>query len=449
MIRKPTLIVLLIAILLGGGVYYYQAKHSAPATSTTDTSKPAFSIQASDIQSITLQHLPAGPATPAVEMSRAGDGWQLTQPLNTPADSSSVQGIADGLAEASSSQTEPGTPDRLKAYGLDPGALAIDFTLKNGAKHKILLGNKDFTGDSVYAVVDSSQSVSLLPNSLLTSADKTADDLRDHAVLHMDADQAASAEIKTPSSDISIQKSASGWSMTKPDVAAADSDSVSSLLSAVATAKMTSVASETPGDLGKYGLASPAITFTVTNDIGKSSTLIVGKKKGDNYYARDTSRPTIFQIDADLYKKLTPAPGELLDKTPLHVDESDINQIEIHDSNGAMVALRKSGQGDEWQMQSPDAQKGKTASTWKVFSVLADLKADEVIEKPSADVVASLAQPVYELTLTETSGKKKTLRVSKVTGDFVYAQSGDSSAVFKLKKASLNDLNITPADLAS
>jgi hypothetical protein len=446
MIRKPTLVVLLIAILLGGGAYYYQKKHSASTdTTTTDTSKPVFSIQSADIQSITVQHLPA--ADSPIEMDRSGDGWQLTKPLNTAADSSSVQGIADGLAAASSSQTEPFTPDRLKAYGLDPGALSISFTLKSGAQHKIVIGDKDFTGDGNYALVDSNQSVYLLPNSLDTSADKTSDDLRDHTVLHVDADQAAGAELKNSSGDIVVTKLPNGWHMTKPDAAAADSDSVSSLISAVANAKMVSVASETAINLSKYGLSNPPVSITVTNGIGKSSTLIVGSKQGDNYYAQDTSRPTIFEINADLYKKLTDVPGDLLDKTPLHVDESDINQIEIHGSSGAIVVDRKAG--ENWQVTSPDAQKGKAASAWKIFSALAALHADDVIEKPSADVTASLAQPAYQLILTDSSGKKRTLRISKASGDFVYAQSGDSPAVFKLKKDSLGELDISPADLTA
>lgn len=448
MISKSTLIILVLAILVGGGTYYYEKKHSTPPA-TTDTSKPVFpSVQSSDIQSITLHHLPEGKDT-TIALDRKGDGWEITQPLDTPADTSSVQGIADGLAEASSSQSEPGTPDRLKAYGLNPGSIAIDFTTKNGAKHKVLLGNKDFTGDDVYAVVDSQQKVTLLPNSLLTSADKTADDLRDKTVLHVDTDQAASAELKNPSGDIVMKKTSSGWNMTKPDTAAADSDAVSSLLSAVSTGKFASIASETPTDLAKYGLSNPAVTLTVTNDIGKSSTLVVGAKKGDDYYARDISRPTIFEIDADLYKKLTQSPGELLDKEPLHVDESDINEIQIQDSNGNIVADRKSGGGEEWVMAAPAAQKGKSASAWKVFSVLSELKADEVIEKPAAAILADLDHPAYQLTLVDSKGKKRTLKVSKPSGDFIYAQSSDGPAVFKIKKASLSDLNITPADLAS
>jgi len=448
MISRSTLIVLILAVLIGGGTYYYQKKHSTPPPST-DASKPVFaSMQSADIQSITLHHLPEGKDT-TIALNRSGEGWEMSQPLNTPADTSSVQGIADGLAEASSSQSEPGTPDRLKAYGLDPGSIAIDFTTKKGAKHKVLLGNKDFTGNDVYAVVDSQQKVTLLPNSLLTSADKTADDLRDKAILHVDTDQVASAELKNPSGDIVMKKTSSGWNMTKPDTAAADSDAVSSLLSAVSTGKFASVASETPDNLGKYGLSNPAVTLTVTNDIGKSSTLIVGSKKGDDHYARDTSRPTIFEVDADLYKKLTQTSGELLDKEPLHVDESDINEIQIQGSHGNIVADRKSAGSEEWVMTEPSAQKGKSASAWKLFSVLSGLKADEVIEKPTAAVLRSLDHPAYQLTLIDTKGKKRTLKVSQASGDFIYAQSSDGPAVFKLKKSSLSDLDITSADLAS
>jgi hypothetical protein len=446
MIRKSTLIVLVVAVLLGGGVYYYQKKHAPKDdASTTNPSKPVFSIQSADIQSITVQHLPASDSP--IQIARQGDNWQLTSPLHTAADSSSVQGIVDGVAEASYTQTEPSTPDRLKAYGLDPGALSIDFTLKNGAKHHLLLGNKDFTGDSVYALVDSNSQVILLPNSLLTSSDKTADDLRDHAILHLNSDQVSVVELKNSSGDAVLKKSSSGWDMTKPDTAPGDSDAVSALISAVSTGKMMSVASETANDLGKYGLSSPAATIALTNDIGKSSTLIVGKKQGDNYYAQDTSRPTIFEVNDDLYKKLTQAPSALLDKVPMHVDETDINKIEIQGSNGPIAASRQAE--ENWVFDQPDAQKGKAASAWKIFSALSVFRADDVIEKPGAEVVAALAQPAYQLILTDNGGKKRTLRVTKAIGDFIYAQSSDGPAVYKFKKASLSDLDLKPADLAA
>ena len=448
MIKKPTLIVLLFAIVLGVGVYFYQAKHATPDTAV-DTSKPAFTAQSADIQSITIQRLSAKDS-PELQIKRQGGDWDITQPVNTPADKSSVDGIADGLASARVSQTEPGTPDRLKAYGLQPGAVSISFTLKNGATHKVLLGDKDFTGDNVYGVVDSSNDVSLLPLSLLTSADKGLDDLRDKSDLHVNSDNAASVQLKNASGDISMKKDTGGntWSLTKPESAEADLDAVTALVGALSTGKMKSVASETPDHLDRYGLANPAITVSVTDDVGKTATLIVGKKDGDEYYAKDTSRPTVFKIDADLYKKLAEVPAELRDKSPLRVDESDTNQFELHDASGSMVATKKPG-GDDWVLQSPDDQKGKNVSAWKVFSPVSDLRADEVIEKPSADVLAKLKDPAYEITFTDKSGKKRTLRISKDSGDFVYAQSSESPAVYKLKKQSVSDLNLKPADLTS
>lgn len=450
MIRKSTLILLLLALAAGAGLYYYNSKHPASSsTVSTDTaaSKPVFPLMnSSDIQSITLQHLPA--TDKPIEILREGDGWEIAAPLKTPADSASVQGIADGLASASSSGTEPNAPDRLKAYGLQPGALSVRFTLKNGTTHKLILGDKDFANSNVYALVDSNQKVDLLPNSLLTSTDKTVDDLRDKAVLHIDADQTASAEIKTPTSDIAFKKSTNGWDITKPESATADADQVSSIISSVATGKMTSVAGETADNLEKYGLTRPAVTFTATNDIGQTSTLVVGKKQGDNYFARDDSRPTIFEIDGTLYKKLTQSVGDLLDKTPMHVDESTVSGIQIHDSNGDMAADKKSG-SDDWTITAPDSVKGKSASTWRVFGAVGGLRAEEVIQKPSADVTAALALAVYTITLTDTAGKKRTLKSTKAIGDFIYLQSSDGPAVYKLKKASLNDLDIKPADLAS
>ena len=445
MIRKSTLVVLLVAILAGGGAYYYETKHAAPPPPAA--SKPAFAIQTADVQAITISH-PAKTDVPPVQLQKRGDNWEIIQPVDTPADSASAEGIVDGVAQASVTETEPASPDRLKAYGLDPAAVSIDFTLKNGAKHKVLLGNKDFTGDGVYALVDSGSSVSVLPDSLLSSADKSADDLRDHAVLHVQADQVASAELKNGSSDVALKKNGSDWNMTKPGTSPADADTISSILSAVSTAKMAGVASETPGDLAKYGLANPQITLTFTNDIGKSATLVVGQKNGDKYYARDTSRPTIFSIDSDLYKKLDQTSADLLDKTPLHFDESNIGKFEIHDASGTIVAERKAG-GDDWVIDSPNSQNGKTAMAWKAFSPVSALKADQVIEKPTAAQLADLSHPAYELILTAKSGKQITFKVSKESGDFVYAKSSEGPALYKLKKQSLSDISITAADLSS
>ena len=57
-------------------------------------------------------------------------------------------------------------------------------------------------------------------------------------------------------------------------------------------------------------------------------------------------------------------------------------------------------------------------------------------------MAAELAKPGIEVDLTDKSGKKITLKMSKPSGDVVYAQMSDGPAVYKLKKADFDSLNL-------
>jgi hypothetical protein len=452
MIKKSTLIVIVCASLFGGAVYYFQRRSSKTEKPPEDTSKLAFSIQADDITGLTISH-PGKSDQPVIQLSNQNGSWSLTKPLDSSADASVVRGIADGLASARISQTEPGTPDRLKAYGLDSPHVELDFQLKNGAKHKILMGDKDFTGVSVYSMIDEAKTVSLLPISLYDSTDKSAGDLRDRNVLHIDSGKVASFELKNPSGDLAASKQTvkdqTQWNFAKPASVLADEGNVSSLLSAVANGKLTKVASEKAENLAKYGLASPAISFTAVDEAGHKQTLSVGKKQGDGYLARDSSRPTVFVINDDLYQKLTQTFSNLRDKSLVHITESDVNRIELHNSNATMAMNRKQGSDFDWVVEAPADVKGKSAATWKVFSPLTSARAEEVIDHPTSDLAAKLSKPAVEVDLTEKSGTKLTIKLSNAVGDFVYGQTSQSPSVYKLKKSILDDLGFKASDLAS
>jgi hypothetical protein len=452
MIKKPTLIVLVCAIILGGVVYYFQRRSNKTPVTAEDKSRPAFSLEAPDVAGLAIVHQ-GKTDEPEIRLAKQDGKWDITQPLETGADSSAIDGITDGLASARISQTEPGTPDRLKVYGLDSPSVELDFQTKAGAKHRILMGHKDFTGSYVYSVIDGAKNVSLLPVSLYYSADKTVEDLRDKGVLHIDADKTVSFELKNASGELDLTKKTVNdepqWNFTKPSETRADEDTVSALLSAVANGAFMKVAEEKPEDLGKYGLAHPAVAFTAVSDSGKKQTLVVGKKEGDGYFARDDSRPTVFLINEDLYKKLTQGFGELRDKDLVHLTESEVNSIDLSNGNGTMTMARKRGSDFDWTMESPAKFKGKSAATWKVFSPLTSAKADAIIDHPSAAILSKFAKPAVEIDFTEKNGTTLTVKLSKAEGDFVYGQTSASPSVYKLKKSILNDLGFKSSDLAS
>jgi Domain of unknown function (DUF4340) len=442
MIRKSTLFVLLVAIALGAAVYYFDWRRSQKENEkpSSDADKLAYSIQPQDVSSLTIAQ-PGNSTEPALHFEKHNGIWQVTQPIETRADQFSLEGIVNSLSSARIAQTEPGTPDRLKVFGLDPPAVSIEFQLQNGAKHTLALGNKDFTGISVYAIVDAAKDAALLPESLLVSTSKNLQDLRDKNVLHIVSGDVVSFDLKNPSGQLSAKKEKDEWKFTKPTEAAGDGNNIGSLLATTASTKMTTIASETPDDLGKYGLANPAVTFTAVDGKGKSSMLIVGKKEDGQYFARDTSRPTVFRIDEDLFKKLAQNLGDLRDKKLAHFDPASINHVEIHNSSGTFICTRKSE--SDWTIDAPSDQKGKSPEISKVFLPLEQAVAEQVFDQPSADMRAKLAKPAFEATLTDKSGKKLTVQISGESGGFVYARTSDSPAIYKFTKQILSDLSFS------
>ncbi|MGH9561531.1 MAG: DUF4340 domain-containing protein, partial [Terracidiphilus sp.] len=268
MIKKSTLIVLLCAIVAASGVYYLQWHKSKQPAAPADTAKPAFTVKAADIVSFSISH-PAQKGQPAIDFEKQKGAWQIVQPVDTLADQPTAEGLVDQLAESRSTETEAVTPDRRKEFGLDPPEASVEFRTSGGQKHTLLLGNKDFSGDDVYAIVDDQPKVSLLPLSLLTTADKSLKDFRDMNVLHLDVEDVSSLNLKNSSGDLAVardSKDSTQWNFTKPEKAPADPDVVDAMLNAVSSARISQIVSERPDNLARYGLANPAITFTAVKN---------------------------------------------------------------------------------------------------------------------------------------------------------------------------------------
>ena len=97
-----------------------------------------------------------------------------------------------------------------------------------------------------------------------------------------------------------------------------------------------------------------------------------------------------------------------------------------------------------------------TISVWSVFlSVLSTRNkrpSSGISAKPAMPVFTTLsvvcAKPAITAVLTDKAGKELTVRISKPKGDFAYAQSSNSPALYKVKKQIVDDLNLKPADAA-
>ena len=438
--KKSTGIIFLVAAALAAFVYFYELKHNPPSETPGSSSKPAFSVSADDITGVTLER-----AGTTATFEHRPDGWYMLQPVATRADQSRLTGITSQIASLQTDRTFPVTAEQITSFGLDHPSITLAITMKNGSKHKLRFGGKDFSGSSVYVLLDEdTKNVSLIADTLLTTSDKGVEDLRDRAVLSVPAYDATSFDLVNPGGEIAGMKKDDQWTMQKPRAAAGDSSAITSLLETVNNAQITKFVSDSAADLGKYGLASPAIRFHSTGANGQAAELQIGKKDSGEYFARDASRPTIFRVNDALYKALNEKFGDLRDKQLVHFSEADISQIEVRNQNGTSQCTKDAGGQLVIQPVVDDKEdKGDkgAAVPCPFVAALEMARAQEIYDEPPAAIAGKLAKAPVQVTLTNVSGKKLEIQVSAPAGDSVYARTSGGPEIYKLEKKLFDDLN--------
>jgi hypothetical protein len=437
--KKSTWMVVVVAVALGAFVYFYDSKHT-PKPALEDTSKPAFSVPSGQISTLTIHH-----ADLTIALAKTGSQWDLTQPIRTRADQSEIGSMVADLSGLSIQRSFAPT-DALSKYGLADPAVRIDFREANGASHEIRMGDKDFTNSAVYALIDGSKQVDMLPTSLLDEAEKPVSQLRDRSLVDLNGSEVTALTIEDPSGRIAARKATAGWEITDPRKTLADSSAMDSLVSSLSAGKFTDVASETPADPAKYGLAHPEVTLDITAQGGKQFHLVLAKK-GHDYYGRDLSRPMVFTIDAATYNALDKKFFDLRDKSILQFDPSTVATLTIQNANGMIECSR--GKDDTWSVVEPVAEKGKAVESWKILDPLQNARATQIYDTPTSAVLGHLKKPEIQITLTDKSNKKTTVEISAASGDSVYLRTTAGPQVYQVSTQILKDLGFKISDLLS
>jgi hypothetical protein len=436
--KKSTLIVVVVAIALGAFVYFYDSKHNPKPPSTAEAAKPAFAVQPAQISNLTIHH-----KGQAVSLSNKGSDWDLTQPIQTRADQSAISAIVNDLSGLQVQRSFSPT-DSLSKYGLADPAVTIEFQQTNGPTHKVELGDKDFSNTYVYALVDGSKQIDMVPTSLLDDTSKPVSQLRDRSLIDLNGAEVTGLTLNDPSGRIALTKGKAGWEITDPRKALADSGAVDSLVSGLSTNKFTDVASETPSDPAKYGLAHPSVTLDVTAQGGRQFHLVLDKK-GDDYYGRDLSRPMIFQLDAPAYNALNKTFFDLRDKSILQFDPTTVQTVSVQNANGTVQCAQ--GKDDQWTVVQPVSDKGKQVQSWKILDPLQNTRATKIDDTPSPAILAHLKKREIQIALTDKSNKTTTIQISAASGDTVYVRTSEGPEVYEVSTQILKDLGFKISDL--
>lgn len=437
--KKSTVILLLTAIGLGAFVYFYEITGGKKREEAEESAKKLFPFKQDDITEISLNR-----AGETLRFEKRGDEWVITQPLSAKAEQTALDAIARNLTTSQVERKLSATADKLSTYGLNEPKVNLTVKLKSGEQHRLRLGNKDFTGSFAYALIDDSQEVALVPSYVLESADKTLFDLRDKSVLDVSQFEVNTLELKTPTGKFLLTKQGDDWQLQQPRPLPADSNEVSSILSRLSFAKLSEIVTEESQDLKAYGLDKPAITARLRTEKGGEQVLMLGKKEGEQYYAKTGSRSLVFKVNKDVYEALDATLFKLRNKKPVPYDRDQITRVRLKNEHQTIVCEKS---GDKWVLKEPGDKKDKQVKQYEIFNPLEFSDAKEIFDAPSKDLTAKLAKPAIEMVLTKKDGSTITVSISKKEGDSVYVRNSLSPTVMKFESSLLDQLNVKVEDI--
>ncbi len=443
---KTNLVIGLIFLGLLGYVYLYEIKGREEEREAAEKSKQLLDFSGSEAERLVIDR---GDTTVVVENQQ--DGWALVEPVQSSADQSAVERYLSNLSET---QRERVIAD--SAAVLADGDLAGKYQLQS-PRLKVLLETEEITMDTLFFGADSPTETYVYvqqggdnPQIFTVRAwrfdnlDKGVFDLRDRRVLNFYADELREVRLAYVGSQITIGIGEEDeWRLQSPVEAPVDEEEVDKLLNVLEDAKIEEFVEEEPNEqaLALHGLAPSALEVSLlVGENRAEKRLSIGSQEGSRYYAKDSSRAPIFQVDSTLVQALQKRVFDLRDKEPLKFDKDAVTGIELYGSEAEIIAAKDTS--GTWTLVEPA---GREAKSWKLTRMLSDLEGVEVKEFVRDDVEDltkyGLADPQVRIRLLAENEEVMEVRVGTEKEGMVHLTRIGVPSVYLVERKVLRNLD--------
>lgn len=398
---RSTFILLVIFLGLIGYIYFYESKRP-PGGDQAGTAQKVFTVETEKIEELSVKTAAGDPTV----LKKVDGTWQITAPVSATADQNEAMGLTTNLATLELQRVVDEAPSDIAQYGLAAPRVEIGFRAEGDTElRRIQLGDKTATGADLYAKIPSESRVFLISSYLESTFNRSTFDLRDKTILKFQRDAIDTVEVVAGRAGTTLAKSGSDWRLTSPLSARADTVTVDGLIGRLQAAQMKSIAAaETDGaGLAEYGLDIPSAAITLAAGSARA-TLAVGKEADPgSHYARDTSRPLVFTIDASLVDDLKKEASAYRPKDVFDFRPFSASRIEVV-RDGTREAFEKKSEdagAAAWHRLDP-AGAVDAARMDTFLASLSGLSIDGYVDAGTAT-----GNPVAEVIVTFDDGKKQ------------------------------------------
>ena len=428
---KPARLLIAAVLLAGLSAAVYFSNKSEAAKEGKPAADAAPKILSLDEKNVAQFEIKKRDGTDTVAKKDDSGKWSLITPA-MPADQNACNAVTSAVTAMTADRVVDENATDLSSYGLAPAADTVIFTMKDGKKTTLLIGDGTPTGNNVYAKVDGDPKLYTMANFNRDSLDKDAKQLRDKRLMTFDQDKISRVELTAKKATIEFGRvTQNEWQILKPKPLRADGFQVEELVRKVKNGEMdTNVSDEDAKKMAAaWGSATPVATVKVTDASG-TQTLEVRKSK-DDYLAKSSVVEGVHKITKDMGEGVDKALDDFRNKKLFDFGFADPAKVEVKDG-GKTVTFEKSG--ENWMA---GGKKMDGTSIQALIDKLRDLAATKFVD-------SGFTAPSLELTVVSNDGKR-TEHV-QIASNGIAKRDGDAS-LYQLDPNVLNDIRSAAGDV--
>ena len=282
--------------------------------------------------------------------------WQITTPVEAPANESIVNAYLENLRGAKRQARFPA--EDLPQYGLDSPARQVALTTEAGDGRKtqnLLFGSQPAEFGNVYALVEGEEEIFTVSEWLYNQSAKTVRDLRDRSILQENIARATSYTVETPRHQFRLERegqTSTDWRLVRENAPPipADRTIVDRLQSTLSQGSFLQVIDDPTTPVAQLGFERPALVFKTNEE----EIVSLGSRvpETEQFYAQAAGRLGI--VSAGLFADFFRHPLEWGTKRFVWMEQEEIQQIETQSGDNQMTLMK---QDDGWILvESPGVE---------------------------------------------------------------------------------------------
>ncbi len=453
-----TLLALLILLAVAGaigGAALWTGKDEQKKAEAKEKSEKLFDLDKARVKELRL----AKDGQTVVRLEKAEKGWMLLEPVKAKGDGTAVDSLLGTLTSMKQKKDLADEKD-LKAYGLDQPKIEVSVKLDDGKEQGLQLGIENGFDNTLYVKKLGDGTVRVVDAYQKSSLEKTAFDLREKKVSHLDdgaeVKRIEVGGVKTP---YALEKDGANWKLNGE---AADNAAADRVVNAVKSLRATAIAAEDAKDLKAFGLDKPKLTVKLAISADKDTytrTVRIGQAKSgttEKTYAQRDGGPVVYEVDKQILADLEKQPFDLQNKDLVHMDREAVRKVVFDGPSGKVEIARvknappDGGLADE--VFTVVAPKEAPAKKWKVSSALysiASLRAaafEGPVPAPKDLAKYGLDKPKTVTVLGEGDKVLARLRLGNEKDGKRYALADGFDKLVRVEKSTVDDWPWTAAD---